>query len=150
MSLICQLDLPELALSAELEEIYETHVSGATRPSHAECTQLLKSTISHCSKVFFIIDAFDEYPEDCRAQLLTELQYLKPSVNLLITSRILPIIERQLSQAVRLDFQASREDILHYLRDRIASSERLKIHTRKDPSLYDLISTTIASRAEGM
>ena len=150
MSLICQLDFPEPSFSPELQELYETHVSGATRPSHAECRQLLKSTMSRCSKIILIIDAFDEYPEDCRGQLLTELQCLKPRVNLLITSRILPTIERQLSQAVRLSFQASSEDILQYLRDRIASSERLKIHTRKDPNLCDLISTTIAARAEGM
>ena len=149
-SLVCQLASSESALPAELAASYEAHGYGATRPSHAECTQLLRSTVSHCAKVFLIIDAFDEYSEECRGQLMTELQHLEPHVNMLITSRKLPTIERQLSKAVRLDVQARSDDISQYLRERIASSERLKSHADKDPTLCNLISTTISARAEGM
>lgn len=149
-SLICQLAFSEPALPMELAASYEAHGFGATRPSHVECTQLLRSTVSRCTKIFVIIDAFDEYPEEYRGQLVTELQHLKPCVNLLITSRELPTIERQLSKAVRLDTQARSDDILQYLRERIASSEMLKSHTRKDPTLCNLISTTITARADGL
>ncbi len=149
-SLVCQIASSEPALPGELAASYEAHGSGATRPSHAECTQLLRSTVSHCAKVFLIIDAFDEYPEECRGQLITELQHLEPHVNMLITSRELPTIERQLSKAIRLDVQARSDDIPQYLRERIASSERLKSHADKDPTLCNLISTTISARAEGM
>ena len=146
-SLVCQLALSEPVLSPEL---IEAHRSGVTRLSHAECTQLLRSTVSRSTKIFLIIDAFDEYPEEYRGQLLADLHDLKPGFNMLITSRDLPTIERQLSEAVRLDVQASSDDILQYLRERIASSGRLKSHMNQDPTLDNLISTTITARAKGM
>ena len=149
-SLVCQLVFSEPALPVDLAASYEAHGSGATRPSHAECNQLLRSIVRRCAKVFLIIDAFDEYPEEWRGQLMTELQRLEPHVNMLITSRTLPTIERQLSNASRLDIQARSDDILRYLRERITSSESLKSHSDKDPNLRNLISTTIAARAEGM
>ena len=149
-SLLCQLALTEPVLSPELVAFYEAHGSGVTRLSHAECTQLLRSTVSRSIKIFLIIDAFDEYPEEYRGQLLAELHDIKAGFNMLITSRNLPSIERQLSKVVRLDFQARSDDILQYLRERIASLERLKSHTEKDPTLTNLISTTITAKAGGM
>ena len=79
-----------------------------------------------------------------------ELQYLQPKVNMMITSRDLPNIKRQLSKAVRLDVQARSDDILYYLRERIMSSESLKSHVEKDPTLCNLIATTVAASAGGM
>ena len=149
-SLISQIALSEPVLSSELIASYQAHESGVTPLSHSECTQLLRSTISRYTKIFLIIDAFDEYPEECRGQLLTELHDLEPGVNMLITSRNLPTIERQLSKAVRLDIQARSDDILQYLRERIASLEMLKSHIEKDPTLDNLISTTITAKAGGM
>ena len=149
-SLVCQLALSETVLSPELMASYEAHDSGVTHLTHAECIHLLRSIVSRFTKIFLIIDAFDEYPEECRGQLLAELHNLRPGFNMLITSRDLPTIERQLSNAVRLDVQARSDDISQYLRERISSSERLKPHINKDPSLDNLISTTITARAEGM
>lgn len=147
-SLVCQIAFLEPVLLVDLIEAYEAHGSGATRPSHGECMQLLRSVVSRCATIFLVIDAFDEYPEERRGSLVTELQHLH--VNMLITSRNIPTIERQLSEAVRLDIRARADDILEYLRERISSSERLKFHADKDPTLCNLISTTIAARAEGM
>ena len=81
---------------------------------------------------------------------MKELQNLQPKVNMMITSRDLPMIERQLSKAIRLDLQARSDDILLYLRERITSSERLTSLGERDPSLSNLIATTIAARAKGM
>ena len=137
-------------LSAGLVASYEAHGSGATRPSHIECTQLLSSVVHRCPKVFLVVDAFDEYPEERRGPFLAELQRLQPNISTMITSRDLPNIETQLSKAIRLNVQAKSDDILQYLRGQIASSGRLKPHTDRDPTLCDLISTTIAARAGGM
>ena len=149
-SLISQVAISEPYLSSELIASFQAHGSGVTRLSHAECTQLLRSTVSCYTKIFLIIDAFDEYPEESRSQLIAELDGLKPCINLLITSRDLPTIERQLSKAVRLDVRARSDDILHYLRERITSLERLKSHIEKDPTLSNLIATTITAKAGGM
>ena len=150
MSLICQLAFSEPTLSAELIASYEDHGFGATCPSHVECKKLLKNSVDRCDRVFLIIDAFDEYPEEWRNQLVKELQDLQPKVNTMITSRDLPTIERQLSDVIRLDVQARSDDILGYVRERITSSERLTSHAERDPILCDLIATTIATRAKGM
>ena len=149
-SLFCQLALSQPILSSDVLASYEAHGSGATSLSRAECMQLLRSTVSSYAKIYLVVDAFDEYPEECRGQLVTDLQDLKPCFNMLITSRDLPTIQRQLSRAVRLDFQARSDDILHFLRERIASSERLKSHMEKDTTLGNLISNIITARAEGM
>lgn len=69
-SLICQLALFEPTLSVQLIASYEAHEFGATRPSYAECTHLLRCAVSRCAKIFLVIDAFDEYPEERRSQLL--------------------------------------------------------------------------------
>ena len=149
-SLVCQLAFSEPCLPAELAASYETHGSGATRPSQSECTQLLSINVSRCSRVFIIIDAFDEYPEEWRSQLLKELQHLQPPVNLMITSRHLPNVQRELSNVVRLDFHARRDDILRYIQERITSSKWLKSHIHKDPTLPNLISIAIAAQAGNM
>ena len=149
-NLICQLASSDPVLSAALVASYEAHGSGASRPSHAECTQLLTSVINRCPKVFLVIDAFDEYPEERRGQFLAELQLLQPKISTMITSRDLPTIGTLLSKAIRLDVQADSDDILQYLRGQIANSGRLKSHTDRDPTLCDLISTTIAGRAGAM
>ena len=149
-NLICQIASSDPVLSAALVASYEAHGSGATRPSHIDCTQLLDSVIHRCPKVFLVVDAFDEYPEERRGPFLAELQRLQPNISTLITSRDLPNIETQLSKTIRLNVQAKSDDILQYLRGQIASSRRLKSHTERDPTLRDLISTTIAARAGGM
>ena len=149
-SLVCQLAFVEPVLPAELAASYTAHAFGATRPSPAECTQFLRTAVNRCTTVFLVIDAFDEYPEEWRGQLLQELQTLQPRINLLVTSRDLPTIARQFLKATRLDVEARREDISQYLQERIATSEGLKAYTQKDPTLSDLISSTIAARAKNM
>ena len=152
MSLVGQLVSLESPLPKELTACYEAHGSGTTRPSHAESTQLLRSVISRCAKVFLVIDAFDECSEECRSLLLTELHYLQSRMgtSVLITSRAMPHVERQLTKATRLVIQARSDDILQYTQKRIAHSERIQAHVRKDLSLCNLISSTLAARAGGM
>ena len=71
-------------------------------------------------------------------------------MSILITSRAMPHVERQLTKATRLVIQARSDDILQYTQERIAHSERIQAHVRKDLSLCNLISSTLAARAGGM
>lgn len=147
MSLVGQLVFLESSLSKELIACYEAHGSGTTRPSHTESTQLLRAIINRYSKVFVIIDAFDECSEECRSLLLIELQHLQPRMGILITSRAMPNVERQLINVTRLEVHARSDDILQYIQERIACSEGIQSHVRKDLSLCNLISKTLAARA---
>ena len=150
MSLISQLASLESPLPEELAASYEAHKSGEHCLSYGESVQWLRRIVMRCTKVFLIVDAFDECSEECRSQLLAELYHLRPKMNTLITSRNLPNIERQLPNVKRLKIEAQRDDILHYIQERVAISDRIQSHTRKDPTLETLISSTIAARADGM
>lgn len=149
-SLVCQLALSKPTPPVEIVASYEARGFGAKRPSYKECTQLLRSAVSYCAKVFLVIDAFDEYSEERRGQLMTQLRHLGSRVNMLITSRDLPNIECELSGAVRLDCKTKSDDILNYLQEYILSSSTIKPHTSRDPTLCHLISSAITPRSEGM
>lgn len=152
MSLVGQLSSSGSVLPKELIACYEAHHSGTTRPSHAESTELLRSVVNRCARVFIVIDALDECSEECRSLLLTELQHLQSRMrmSILITSRAMPNVECQLTNATRLEIKARSDDILHYSEERITHSERIQSHVRKDSSLCNLISSTLAARAGGM
>ncbi|KAF7365804.1 ANK-REP-REGION domain-containing protein [Mycena venus] len=48
------------------KEIYEEHFEERTPPLSEEVVQVLRSSFDHFSKIYFIVDAVDEYPEDKR------------------------------------------------------------------------------------
>ncbi|KAF7365811.1 Ankyrin repeat-containing domain [Mycena venus] len=48
------------------KEIYEEHFEERTPPLSEEVVQVLRSSFNHFSKIYFIVDAVHEYPEDKR------------------------------------------------------------------------------------
>ena len=150
MSLVGQLLPLGSFLPKELINCYEAHRSAMTRPSHAESSQLLRSIVNRYTRIFLIIDAFDECSEECRSLLLIELQYLQSRLSTLITSRAMPNVETQLINVTRLEIRARRDDILQYIQKRIHYSAAIQSHARKALSLCNLISETLAARAGGM
>ena len=97
-----------------------------------------------------MIDALDECPEanQARQSLLEEIGKLD-RVCILITSRNIPI-EGKLQSATRLDVRADDLDIMNYLEDCIARSDRIKKFAKTDSTLYDAIKNTIFEKAKGM
>lgn len=97
-----------------------------------------------------MIDALDECPEadQVRQSLLEEIGKLD-RMSVLITSRNIPI-EGELQRATRLDVRANDLDIMNYLEDRIARSDRIKKFAERDSTLYDAIKNAIFEKAKGM
>ena len=151
-SLVHQLLLLHGQVPAELAELYERYNSKGMRPSVHELTSLLRAAVKAFTKTLVVIDALDECPEKdgVREILISELLSLQPQVQLLVTSRTIPMIERQLENARRIDIQASDEDIKTYISERIRSSGKMKGYFEKDPDLRDKITQTIVSKAGGM
>ena len=151
-SLVHQLSLLQGRLPAELTELFERYNSKGMRPSMHELTGLLRGAVKAFSKTLIIIDALDECPEKdgIRENFISELLSLQPQVQLLVTSRIIPMIERQLEDAKRIDIQASDEDIKIYILERISSSSKMKGYFDKDPGLRDKIIQNIVGKAGGM
>lgn len=130
----------------------ESHKPTGTSPSLAEYVKVLELAASHFASISIIVDALDECSEenDERRTLISELLKLTPVVRLLVTSRDIPQIRRQLQNAIHVKVKAREDDILSYIDTRIQRSEQLSIHVNKDRSLRDLIRRNVASKAGGM
>ena len=151
-SLVHQLVPRHSIVAGDLAALYETHMPKVTRPSINEYTVLLQAAVAGFSKVLIVIDALDECADHDRTRqgLLEELRKLQSKACLLITSRDLPSIQRQLHSASRVDIEASDNDIRKYLDDRIRKSEKIRLYVKKHSGLHGLIVKMIKKEARGM
>ena len=151
-SLVHQLVSRDSVLASDIAALYEVHITKDTRPSMDEYTQLLQVAAAAFSKVLIVIDALDECIENdgTRQRLLEELHKLESKVCILITSRDLPSIQRQLGSASRLEIAASDYDIINYLDERIRTSEKIGAYVKRDPDLHEAIIKMITNKARGM
>ena len=151
-SLLQQLIQRHSVVPNRVRKLYEQHVSKRTRPTLAECHELLRLELTGCSRAFIIVDALDECNESngTRSGLIAELLSLPPTTYLLITSRHVLSIEEKLNQSPRLEICASDTDVRIYLEDRIQKESRLKRHVQADPSLRKSIVDTIVQKVQGM
>ena len=151
-SVLKQLLQNQSKASADVQLLYNHHNKQNTRPELGELVKALRSEIKSYSKVFIVVDALDECPEDngVRQHILTELRSLAATVNLMFTSRHLTAIEREFQGAERLDVQATDNDIRQYIKGRISREHRLARHIRADHTLEDDILNTLVDNAMGM
>ncbi|KAJ7278147.1 ankyrin repeat domain-containing protein [Mycena rebaudengoi] len=115
-----------------------------------EMYAILSSTVADYSKVYFVIDALDEYPETKRHVLLKHLAALRPNINLLFTSRPHITPEMFFPNTPALEIRATEEDIRRYLDAQIQNSFRLSKHVQSRPELHHEIENQIISNVDGM
>ncbi|MCJ1464603.1 hypothetical protein MMC07_003216 [Pseudocyphellaria aurata] len=149
-NLVHQLLIQRSLLPTELRSLYEAHPLKRKRPSITDYLDLLQLAVHEYKKVLVVIDALDECNETGRRALIPELHKLRPRLNLLVTSRDLPNLQRQLQGAARLEIQASDEDIKNHIEERISTSDRLSMYIKKDPRLHELMIDTVTESAKGM
>jgi hypothetical protein len=151
-SLLRQLVEVNRDLSDQVTALHKSHESKQTRPSLSEFSNVLESEVTRFSKVFFVVDALDEYNEidGSRHHLLDELRKIESHIFLLVTSRDIGTIKQDMGDAMRLEIRARDEDIQIYLQARIQSERRLRKLTETDEILQRDIITTIAEKAQGM
>ncbi|KAJ7453540.1 ankyrin repeat-containing domain protein [Mycena galericulata] len=140
------------SIPRHLGDLHKRHCETRTRPSVDEDRAVLHSTISEYSKVFVLVDAMDEYPEEHRNTLLHLLCALGPAVNLMLTSRPHINIENIVptSRLETLEIRATEEDVRKYLDGQILKSSRLRNHIKNSPDLRDAIEEKIVQRSDGM
>jgi hypothetical protein len=88
--------------------------------------------------------------EGTRGIFLRELQRLPSNVQLLVTSRYNPNIERYFDDVPRLEILASDFDVKWYLESQILDQPRLASYVETDPSLKKAIIDTIVKLTNGM
>jgi hypothetical protein len=130
--------------------IHSEHFEKGTRPLMDQLQELLHNAIAQWFKVYIIVDALDEYPEDKRQILLKELGSLGATVNVMVTSR--PHIELAGVSAhfETMDIHTDLIDIHRYIDARLQNSNQLSNHLKSRPELRDEIHSKIISAGDGM
>jgi hypothetical protein len=138
------------SMSIEAKDLYKKHDERRTRPSVGEIMKVLRSEIGGYpkSKVFIVVDALDECREDVRQGLVTQLEALRPSVQLMVTSR--PHIPSEFSSA-ELEVRATDDDLRDYVDARIRDRDRLLAkHLEGREELRNDIRKRVVENADGM
>jgi hypothetical protein len=138
------------SISDHVKSLYKHHFVHNTRPTPKEVIQALRSEIGPYSKVFIVVDALDECLEGNQRDLITELGSLGSNVNLLVTSRPLPLIQLLFQQAKCLNIYANDDDVRKYIQGRIPREHRLSRIVGTDRALKESMVNKIASNIAGM
>ncbi|KAJ6579069.1 ankyrin repeat domain-containing protein [Mycena vulgaris] len=133
-----------------VDALYDYHCERRTRPHLDEFCKTLNFAITQYPKVYFIIDALDEYPEDIRHSFLECLVTLGPKVNIMMTSRPHIGLDSVFPDLKILEIQATEDDICKYLTMQIKHSPRLSKHIKSRPELQDEIQAKIVDNCQGM
>ncbi|KAJ7200212.1 hypothetical protein GGX14DRAFT_342912, partial [Mycena pura] len=131
--------------------VFRNHKERETKVTLDEVQAVLISALAPYAKVYVVVDALDEYAEAQRGNLLRNLGTLGDSVNIMIASR--PHIEPDYTifpGLQSLEIRATQEDIRHYIKAQIATSEKLSKHVRARPELRDQIESEILANVDGM
>jgi hypothetical protein len=152
-SLVAQLGWREPGLSM-LRQAYVDAKRSVPGPDELE--KILLASIRSCSKVYLLVDALDECPEDheTRQSVLARIERLTqdaPNLRVLATSRELDRIRKSMealiAEPLRVTTRAVDDDIQLYLAKEISRDRSL---CELSPDMRTLIESTIASQADGM
>jgi hypothetical protein len=132
------------------KQFYQQHHKNCTTPSMTEVAVLLHSCFTEFTKVYIIVDALDEHPENQRWILLQHLAAMGPNVNVMIMSwpNIAPGTSHPNLDVI--DIRANEEDLRKYVDTQIQRSPRFLMHLRTQPELREEIHTEISETADGM
>jgi hypothetical protein len=118
-SLLKQLAEGQLSLLGPVKDLYDRHKTKRTRPSLREILDALQAVTALYSKVFIVVDAFDEcqVSDNCRTKFLSEIFSLQTKcvLNFFATSRFVPDIAEKFNESTQLEIRASDQDIQRYL-----------------------------------
>ncbi|RYP56734.1 hypothetical protein DL769_009874 [Monosporascus sp. CRB-8-3] len=134
----------------ECETFEATYLKPNVKPAKNEILTILRDEIARYSRIFILLDAFDEFHSDHRTALLVALRDLGPNVNLLVTSRYIETDMFDPKRSRLLEISAADSDIRIYISGRLRSETRLGQHIAKDPVLADEIPRVIIQKAQGM
>ncbi|KAJ7509755.1 ankyrin repeat-containing domain protein [Mycena galericulata] len=139
-----------MPISPLAQELHRRHSEKRTRPKVDEMFNVLCSIICEWPRVYIVVDALDEYPEDERNALVGYLTALGPTVNLMVTSRPHIAPSAFLPNVETIEIRATEKDIRTYTHERIQKSHRLSMHVKTRPELREEIERKIIGSVDGM
>ena len=131
---------------------YKKHVRSRTTLPTSEILRLLQSQTTVYDRVYIVVDALDECPENdqTRKKLLDSLRVLGPKVHLLVTSRDIASTGRDFRNDVRMDIRANDKDVRSFIKAYIAQHYQLLELLEYDESLRNDVVELVLEKAKGM
>lgn len=133
----------------DLRALYERHAQNKTMPTEKELSVQLQASVGHFEKFFIVIDALDELPGVKRREFLDHIHKLRPSVNLMITTRPVNHVDNGFPRASCIEIQAKDTDIQSYCEAKIRDDDRLHF-VQDDADLKKNVINTIVENAQKM
>ncbi|KAH8707190.1 ankyrin repeat domain-containing protein [Phaeosphaeriaceae sp. PMI808] len=150
-AILKQLVQARLSLVEPVERLHEQHADKGTRPSPDEIFGALRDVFAHYSTVYIVVDALDECQDSdgTRRQFLAKLRDLQAGrdVRLMATSRFIPDIMDWFNKGLKLEVQASKEDVKRFVAGQIC---RLPKCIQRDPALQGVVQEKIVEAVDGM
>lgn len=134
-----------------LEDYYDASV-GSGRPRLIGLSSLLSLTCRSFSKVFIVVDGFDELEEEVQEVLIEESKrfFKQTSARLLISSRPhTPRLGFYLAPAFSLTITGQATDICKVVKSRIKKDYKLQMIIAGDSSLTEGVAASIADLSQG-
>ena len=140
---------PNIAIP--VTNLYEHHSKRKIRPSLNDIFECLLAVCAAYAKVYVVVDALDECEEQngTRSGLIERLRQLHTSatVQLLFTSRFIPVIEEKFKPEPMLEIRASKEDVKRFIADQIP---RLPACIKRDDELISEVQIKIVEAVGSM
>ncbi|KAF2629421.1 hypothetical protein BU25DRAFT_389615 [Macroventuria anomochaeta] len=148
-AILKQLVQGQLSTVNHIERLHQKHASRGTKPSLDEIYNALQNVFACYASVHIVIDALDECQNATRRQLLAKLHDLQAGrdVRFMVTARFMPDIQDDFEGALRLEVQASREDVKRFVAGQIY---RLPTCIQGSDALQEMVQEKIADAVDGM
>jgi ankyrin repeat protein len=139
------------SIAEPVARLHEQHADQGTKPSLREIFGALQEVVTKYSTVYVIIDALDECQDNdgTRSHLLARVKDLQvgQDVRIMATARFIPEIEAEFQTAIKLEIQASDEDVRRYI---AGQTHRLPRYIQRDPALQATIQDKLVEAVDGM
>ncbi|KAJ7291164.1 ankyrin repeat-containing domain protein [Mycena rebaudengoi] len=137
-----------IASTSLVHKLFQKHSEKGTKPELAQIHEVVRLAIAEWSRVYIVVDALDETPEDNRQCLLDYLTDTGPTVYLMLTSRH-DVSLRNIT-AEMFEIRVPEEDIQTYVEQQINKSTRLSLHVGTCSQLREEIIAKILDNADRM
>ncbi|KAJ4378694.1 hypothetical protein N0V86_005565 [Didymella sp. IMI 355093] len=132
-----------------IERLHQKHADRGTKSSVDEITIAVRNVLAHYPYSCVVIDALDECQTATRHQLMAKFRDLQAGhdVRLMVTARFIPDIEDAFKAALRLEVQASHEDVKRFI---AGQTYRLPACIQRSTALQDMVQEKILDAVDGM
>jgi hypothetical protein len=144
-----QLVLGQPSAIEHIDRLHQKHANWGTKPSLDEISNALRDVLAHYPYVCVVVDALDECQNATRHQFLAKLRDLQAGrdIRLMVTARFIPDIEDAFRAALKLEVQASREDVKRFF---AGQTYRMPRCVQRSAALQDIVQEKILNAVDGM